>query len=90
MKGRDGKDGPLFDVIAGTSIGAMNGAILLRQFLETQSWEKAVEKLEGFWTKQLSLKCMDVIESSKPWHDERIKNKSTAASEEVAEKVLCS
>ena len=41
-----GKYEPLFDVIAGTLNRAINGAILLRQFLETQSWEKAVEKLE--------------------------------------------
>ena len=86
MKGRDGKDEPLFDVIAGTSIGAMNGAILLHQFLETQSWEKAVEKLESFWTKQLSLKCLDINELSKPWYDERIKRTPTAASEEAARK----
>ena len=33
----------LFDVIAGTSIGAMNGAILVSQYLETKSWEKASE-----------------------------------------------
>ena len=30
----------LFDVIAGTSIGAVNGAILVSQYLETKSWEK--------------------------------------------------
>lgn len=84
MKGRDGKDEPLFDIIAGTSIGAMNGAILLRQFLETQSWEKAVEKLESFWTKQLSLKCLDTIDLSKSWYDEWIKRTPTAASEEAA------
>jgi predicted acylesterase/phospholipase RssA len=34
----------LFDVVAGTSIGAMNGAILVSQFLQTHSWEKAAEK----------------------------------------------
>ncbi|MGH9951196.1 MAG: patatin-like phospholipase family protein [Nitrososphaeraceae archaeon] len=38
----------LFDVIAGTSIGAMNGAILVSQYLETKSWEKASEELEKF------------------------------------------
>lgn len=38
----------LFDVIAGTSIGAMNGAILVSQYLETKSWEKASEALEKF------------------------------------------
>jgi NTE family protein len=34
----------LFDIIAGTSIGAMNGAVLLSQYLKTQSWESAVEQ----------------------------------------------
>src|SRR5919112_3032967 len=41
---RDNENGEegrlLFDVVAGTSIGAMNGAILVSQFLKTQSWEK--------------------------------------------------
>jgi NTE family protein len=40
----------LFDIIAGTSIGAMNGAVLVSQFLQTGSWEDAIEKLELFWT----------------------------------------
>ncbi len=40
----------LFDVIAGTSIGAMNGAVLLSQYLKTGSWEVAAEQLEQFWT----------------------------------------
>jgi NTE family protein len=40
------EDGLLFDIIAGTSIGAMNGAIFVSQFLETQNWEKAAEILK--------------------------------------------
>jgi NTE family protein len=40
----------LFDIIAGTSIGAMNGAVLLSQYLKTESWESAAEQLEQFWT----------------------------------------
>ena len=40
----------LFDIVAGTSIGATNGAILVSQFLKTQDWEKAADKLEKFWT----------------------------------------
>lgn len=31
---KNGKNGLLFDIIAGTSIGAMNGAILVSQFLK--------------------------------------------------------
>lgn len=39
----------LFDIIAGTSIGAMNGAVFLSQYLKTGSWETAAEQLEQFW-----------------------------------------
>jgi predicted acylesterase/phospholipase RssA len=31
----------LFDVVAGTSIGAMNGAVLVSQFLQTGSWQRS-------------------------------------------------
>jgi predicted acylesterase/phospholipase RssA len=40
----------LFDVIAGTSIGAMNGAVFIRQFLQTGSWKDATNMLIDFWT----------------------------------------
>ena len=39
----------LFDIIAGTSIGAMNGAILVSQFLQSGNWEEAIESLKSFW-----------------------------------------
>ena len=74
----------LFDIVAGTSIGATNGAILISQFLNTQSWEKAAEKLEQFWTQQLSLKCLDLSDVNKPWYNEWIKRNPTAACEESA------
>ena len=74
----------LFDVIAGTSIGAMNGAILISQYLETKSWDKASEELERFWTDQLSLKSLDIDELKKPWYDEWVKRNPTAASKETA------
>jgi len=74
----------LFDVIAGTSIGAMNGAILVSQYLETKSWEKATEELEKFWTDQVSLKSLDIGELSKPWYDEWAKKNPRAASKEAA------
>lgn len=63
------KDGLLFDIVAGSSIGAMNGAIFVSNFLNTQSWEKAAEKLQKFWTDQLAVKCMDITEISKPWYE---------------------
>ncbi len=74
----------LFDIIAGTSIGAMNAAILVSQFLQTHSWEKAAQKLEQFWTRRLSIENLEITELSKPWHDQWIKRNPTAASEEAA------
>jgi NTE family protein len=48
-KKNDEKGRLLFDVVAGTSIGAMNGAILVSKVLENKSWKIAVEELERFW-----------------------------------------
>ena len=39
----------IFDIVAGSSIGAMNGAVLVSQFLKTGSWEDAVNQVEKFW-----------------------------------------
>src|SRR3954454_8779958 len=82
-KYRDEKNNlQLFDIIAGTSIGAMNGAVLLSEFLKTKRqnekegkrvifkdcWDEAVEKLYEFWKKQLASNP-DITEIQKPWHD---------------------
>ncbi|HET7283299.1 MAG TPA: patatin-like phospholipase family protein [Nitrososphaeraceae archaeon] len=78
------EDSLLFDIVAGTSIGATNAAILVSQFLQTQSWVKAADKLHKFWTYQLSIKNPDISELSKPWYDEWMKRTPTAASQEAA------
>ncbi|MFZ0895750.1 MAG: patatin-like phospholipase family protein [Candidatus Nitrosopolaris sp.] len=45
------KEGPLFDIIAGTSIGAMNAAVLISNIVnKDKTWEEAVQQLENFWT----------------------------------------
>ena len=41
-------DVPLFDIIAGTSIGAINGAILVSYFVENKTWDGASENLRHF------------------------------------------
>jgi NTE family protein len=74
----------VFDVIAGTSIGAINGTILVSQYLETKSWERASEELKKFWTDQLSIKSLDISNLTKPWYDEWMRKSPTAASEEAA------
>ena len=44
----DGK--PFFDIIAGTSIGAINAAILVGHAIENNNnWEGSDERLIGFW-----------------------------------------
>ena len=46
----NGKDGPLFDIIAGTSIGAMNAAVLVSNVVNKKtSWKDAAEVLAHFW-----------------------------------------
>jgi len=38
-----------FDVVVGTSIGAINGALLVGYFQKNQTWEGSVEHLKEFW-----------------------------------------
>ena len=47
------KEGPLFDIIVGTSMGAMNAAVLVGNVVNrNKTWEKAVDQLENFWTNE--------------------------------------
>ena len=40
----------MFDIIAVTSMGAMNGAVLVSNVVNrNKTWEEAVEQLEIFW-----------------------------------------
>jgi len=77
------KDVPLFDIIAGTSIGAINGAILVSYFVENKTWDGASEKLEKFW-KYLSTSTPNIKEASKQWKIEHEKGNPSIASEESA------
>ncbi len=44
-------EGPLFDIVAGTSIGAMNAAVLVSYVVNRKkTWEEAAKELENFWT----------------------------------------
>jgi predicted acylesterase/phospholipase RssA len=53
LKYRDKKQGntggQLFDIIAGTSIGAINSAILTSYVIENKTWEGSAERLIDFW-----------------------------------------
>ena len=76
-------DAPLFDIIAGTSIGAINAAILVSFFLENKTWRGSSEKLESFW-KYLSTPTPDLSEALKHWKAEYKKGNPLVASEESA------
>ena len=73
MKGNQNNDGNghhhLFDIIAGTSIGAINGAILVSYFLENKKWKGSAERLESFW-KYLSTPTPQISEALKQWKAE--------------------
>jgi len=45
---------PLFDIVAGTSIGAMNGAIVVSDILKGKNWKEAADDLVTFWKEQES------------------------------------
>ena len=77
------KDAPLFDIIAGTSIGAINGAVLVSFFLENKTWQGSSEKLESFW-RYLSTPTPDISEALKPWKIEYEKGNPLVATEESA------
>ena len=77
------KDVPLFDIIAGTSIGAINGAILVSYFIENKTWDGASETLEAFW-KYLSTPTPHISEALKQWKTENEKGNPLIASEESA------
>jgi NTE family protein len=46
---REGKEHRTFDIIAGTSIGAMNSAVLASYVIENGTYEGSAERLLDFW-----------------------------------------
>jgi predicted acylesterase/phospholipase RssA len=80
----DDNNEPLFDIIVGTSIGAINGAILISHFLENRTWKGSAERLEEFW-KYLSNPTPQIAEALERWKAEKEKgNNPYIASEEAA------
>ena len=79
--GNEGR--PLFDIIAGTSIGAINAAVLVSHVAENKTWKGSSEKLLEFW-KYLSCPTPDITKMSANWKKEHDKNNPNAASAEAA------
>ena len=74
---------PLFDIIAGTSIGAINAAVLVSHVTENKTWKGSSEKLVEFW-EYLSCPTPDITKISANWKKEHDKNNPNAASAEAA------
>jgi NTE family protein len=61
----------LFDIVAGTSIGAINSSVLVGHYLKNNSWEGSVERLLEFWE---GLMCPTLADSI---FDERSMGRTT-------------
>jgi len=49
LPARENKQSGLFDIVAGTSSGAMNGSILVSHVAQNSSWQQSIDKLIAFW-----------------------------------------
>ena len=47
QNGQSGR--PLFDIVAGTSIGAVNASIIVNYVIKNKSWDKVENELYKFW-----------------------------------------
>jgi NTE family protein len=73
----------LFDIVAGTSIGAINAAVLVSDVIENKTWNGSAKKLVEFW-EYLSCPTPDITKMSANWKNEHDKNNPNAASPEAA------
>src|SRR5689334_25202659 len=61
---------PLFDIIAGASIEAINAAILVSYFLENNTWNGAAKRME-ISCKYLSTPTPHIAQALKLWRAEK-------------------
>jgi NTE family protein len=66
-KGVKGK--PIVDIVAGTSIGAINSAILVSYVIENNTWEGSSERLKDFWEYLSKESSLDYIPGFTYWWD---------------------
>ena len=67
---------PFLDIVAGTSIGAINAAIIVSYFLENNTWEGSPERLNEFWEYLSKESSLDKIPGFTYWWDYMNKNVS--------------
>jgi NTE family protein len=84
---QESANGRLFDIIAGTSIGAINSAVLVGHYLKNNnSWEGSAEKILEFWEGLMSPTFADDLFANniffrKSWNYLRTTNPSLADAE---------
>ena len=66
----EGKKGrPTFNIVAGTSIGAINAAVLVSYVVENQTYEGSTERLIDFWNYLSKESLVGSNPFFKPWWD---------------------
>jgi NTE family protein len=60
----------MFDIVAGTSAGAINAAILTSHVKESRTWEGSAEKLVEYWKDHLSSSTPAITYQGVHWWDE--------------------
>jgi NTE family protein len=63
------KDRPLFDIVAGTSIGAMNASVLVSYVKEKKTWRGSAERLIEFWEHLATESIVDKMPGFTQWWD---------------------
>jgi NTE family protein len=78
------REGPLFDIVVGTSMGAMNAAVLVSNVVNRKkTWEEAAKELENFWIDE-EKGLSSTPGFSNLWWNEAKKQKKFSASPEAA------
>jgi NTE family protein len=85
-KSEDEKGKPLFDIVAGTSSGAMNAAILVSYVVEKRTWNRSVDRLKAFWSHVSTNPNVQSLLGFRKWWDSWHNFNPNAASYELARK----
>ena len=59
---------PLFDIVAGASIGAMNGAIIVSNIIRHKNWQDSAKEVVKFWKEQESPTFADSLDMIPVYH----------------------
>jgi NTE family protein len=62
-------DENLFDIVAGTSIGAINAAIIVSYVKENKTWNYSADRLWEFWKAMSSMSIVETIPGYTLWWD---------------------